>query len=543
MSILSLFRGGLGSQDPTRPDKRLSSSFANLHQAHMALPEDDQGWVDRYNWLHRWYEGLPYDDQDVKALRLFKSVDKSGDTIAMAQRLYGDFRFVVNTDVYALCGGAWSLNGKKGENSAHVDLGQQVWARSGLQAHKASWVRSTAIMGDGWLEPVRFVDGYRLVFYDCRHCVPEYGPDGQTLQKLTVRIPYLGPPDEAGMRAMHIYTRVLTPDGVAASDTDRDGAQVANPMESGAHNLGIVNAVHLRMEEVAGLPEHSLSAGHGLELPMATLDSFVAQIRAVNERYANPTLVAKGFKFGADDTNFQMLGRYYDGLPEDAEVSYLETTMAGLVPMWEIVKGFLDDTRSTVPEFTLAGSGANTSGRALEFRADQFRRKMLDASQRIHAEIARVTHMAVLMGEGIPWDGADEGLRIMAPPPLPVDRPAVVTQAQALFDGGLLQRKDAVKLLQTVGIVDEAEDAEKYASALEAAENDNEADAGDLRTTALAAQQLELARERAIASGDTVQAARLGAAGAVALEQLIGAMVANPDTSSGQPVDTEEDSE
>lgn len=467
MGIMSVLRGRSSQPyqvDPLRPDKRMSSSYVNLHQRHMALPEDDQGWQDRYNWLHRGYECLPYDDDDVKALRLFKAVDVGGKTLAMAQRLYGDFRFVIDTDVRALCGGAWSLNAKRGATATQLKIAQAVWDRSGLQAHKASWVRSTGIMGDGWLHPVRFDDGYRLVFYDCRHCQPTYYPDGITLKKLSIRIPYLGEPDEHGNRAIHVYHRELTETEIVATEDSTDG-RIALEQESGEHKLGVVPAVHLRAEEIAGLPEHSLSFGHGLDLPMAAMDSFVAQIRAVTERYASPMMVAKGVRFDPND-DVQQFGRTLSEIHADAEISYLEPDLSGLVPLQQIIKDYLADARATIPEFILSGAGANTSGRALEFRADQLKRKIEDASHRITAEIAKATHMAVLMSERQAYDGAEERLRIMTPPPLPIDRPAVVTQARDLRAAGLIKRADAVRMLQTVGVIDSAEDPEAYAKEL-----------------------------------------------------------------------------
>lgn len=463
--LLDMFRGTGKNENPLTPSRTTGLGRAEKHRA---LPSTESGWKARYMWLADWYAGEPYADDDVKALRLFKAVDADDEVIAMAQRLTRDFQFVIDTDTHALAGGRWSLQMAGGVVAQEqLEAGEAVWRRSGLQAHKAGWIRSMANLGDLWVESVRMDDDtVQLVAYDARHCTPEYSADGQTLERLTIQIRYFGAPDADGTRALHVYTRTLTPDRIEATEDDRDGVPVTVVGQSGEHKLGVVPAVHLRMTEIVGCPEHSLGAGHGLDLPMGAMDSAMAQVRAVFERYAHPKLVVTGARMGTN--NFEQFGRYIDALPEGADMSYLEPTMAGLQPMWEVIRGYMADVRSTIPEFTLAGAGANTSGRALEFRADQFRRKMLDAQTRTHAEIAKVTHYAVLMGEGLAYDGADRGYRIVAPPPLPIDGTGRAQIVVTAVEGGLLKRVDGVKQMQALGILDEEIDAEAYAAELEA---------------------------------------------------------------------------
>jgi len=510
MSLLSFLRSGSSTidPDPIKPTTRGASDVHWRWQAHNPLPSTEQGWRERYNWLFDWYAGQPYTNDDVKDLRLFKAVDTDGKILAMAQRLNRDAQFVVDTDTYALSGGRWSLETFAGVDSSTLRAGQQVWQRSGLQAHKAAWIRAAAKMGDCWLEAVRFDGGSRLVAYDPRHCTPEYMPDGITLETLTVQIEYFGEPDANGDRALHVYKRVITANEIIVTEMGSDGVPVEITGESGKHGLGVPPVGHLRMTEIVGCPEHSLWAGHGLDLPMAAMDSMVAHMRAISERYAHPHIVAKGARLGGD--GFEQLGRAFM-LPEKGELSYLEPALAGIQPLWEMTQGYLQDVRGTVPEFILSGTGANTSGRALEFRADQFRRKMIDAQTRVNAVIAQVTGYAVMLDAEVKAGGSDP-FRIMAPPPLPIDRAQHVTHVSTAVREGLMLREDGVRQMQAIGLIDEEIDAVQYAARLQ--EEAAGGGGGDvLGKLPLAAQQLALARERAVTAGDAALAARLGEIG------------------------------
>lgn len=465
MSMFSNLAAKFGFRDPVQYDRHVRSQGGYVPERLRALPETDQGWQERYNWLWDWYSGMPYGHGDVKYLRLFKSVDTSGETIAMAERLNRDAQFVVDTDVHALAGGRWSLEPSRGTGAGLLRAGESVWRRSDLQSHRASWIRSTCSMGDTFLEAIRDAEGRsRIVAYDPRHCQARYSADGLTLIELTVRIPYL---DLEGVP--RVYERIVTADGIEAVELTESGERAPLLSESGDHGLGVAPVVHLRCQPVVGIPEHSLWSGHGLDRYIAAMDSMLAQIRAIAHRYAHPHMVVKGLRLTdtlGDGGGVEQLGRRYE-IPADTDIEYLEAGMGAIAPLWETLRDYGDSVRATIPEFTLAGSGANTSGRALEFRADQFRRKMSDLATRTHDPVALVTQYAVEMERDRAHDPGRRMYRIGSPPPLPIDQAARLSMVQQAFGAGLLKREDAVRHMQALGLVDEEQDAAAYADALE----------------------------------------------------------------------------
>lgn len=466
MSLIQQLAARAGFRNPLKFDRTRRQDLGAHPQRLRAIPSTEQGWQERYNWLWDWYTGMPYGEQDVQFLRLFKAVDMSGETMALAERLSRDAQFVVDTDVHALAGGRWSLEATRDGSAGAVTEGEGVWRRSQLQAKRAAWMRTTCALGDLWLEAVRTEHGPRIVAYDPRHCVPEYTADGIDVKRLDVRIPYY---DASG--TPRVYERSITATSITASELDprADTGRVEIPGQTGSHGLGVAPVVHLRCQPIVGIHEHSLWSGHGLDRYTAAVDSIIAQGRAIAHRYAHPHLVVKGVDLEDDSEHggLEAFGRIYNGLPVDADLSYLEAGMGAIQPIRELLNQYVSDVRATIPEFTLSGSGANTTGRALEFRADQFRRKVNDLATRTHEPVALVTQYAVEMARDQAHDRSRRMFRIGAPPPLPIDQASRLSMVIQAHGAGLIKDADAVRQMQQLGLLDEELDAKAYANELQ----------------------------------------------------------------------------
>lgn len=458
--MINLFRRR--APDVYWPNRAASQTTPPRHQTplsrHRQLPETETGWMDRYNWLWRWYTGEPYDEIDYEALRLWRATDDVGDIMQITSRMSLDASFVVDTNVRALAGRRWSLQSAP-MGQLNLRAGEAVWRRAGLQAHRSEWMRTLAALGDVHLHAALNADGRgTIVAYDPRHVHTEYAVDGK-LRSAHVRIPYFGADDGKGNRPLNIYHRVVTANDIEAWEETEDGGRMPLP-ESGRNPLGVVPWVHLRYDGVTGFYEHGRSAMSGLELPLAAVDSMMAHIQAISQRYASPHVVFDGVDPGSDDPS--MFGRNLI-IPPGGNVRYLEAGMGALAPLWQIVHEYLSDVRGTIPEFTLAGSGANTSGRALEFRADQFRRKAGDIQARVWEGVAWVTEYAVAMESGARIADDEPGYRVVGPPPLPMDDEARTRIVQAALSAGIMKPVDGVRALQAIGVLDEEIDAVSYA--------------------------------------------------------------------------------
>jgi hypothetical protein len=424
------------------------------------LPTTEQGWKDRYNWLWDWYSGRDYTPRDITELKLFHAVDNSLNLTAVTRRVCRDAAFVVDTDSRVLAAGRWSLEpaaGRAGMTSA-LDIGAAVWARSQLQEQKYGWIHRAATVGDYYVEAVRERDkSVKLYGYDPRWCEVTYADDGITIERLVVHQTAF---EDAGLTMITTRRRTITPQSVTVEDLRDDGFR---PMGSYAHGLGVAPVVHVKFGSVANFPEHGLWAAFGMDPIMQEMDSAIAQMRAIFQRYAHPHVVVKGAR--NTDDQLEAFGRIIDGLPVDGDIKYLEPTLAGLQPMLEALRWQHERVREQTPEFVF-GAGANTSGRAYEMRLDAFKRKMREVQTRTLAAFARVTAYAYHMADGSAYDPADELYRIKAPPILPMDEAGTIARVIQLRGAGLLRRVDAVAVLQAANLLDEEIDPAAYVAGL-----------------------------------------------------------------------------
>ncbi len=437
------------------------SATTSGHVSVNAYPDSEEKWQRRYGWLWDCYAAKPYSSSDIQALHLFVAKDDNDEEIDSSRRLSRDFQHIVDTDVRALAV-RLSLEASLGGSASpeRVAEGEAVWRRTKLHDRLSSWARDFAVMGDLFLEPVPKPGGSELVAYDPRHVTVRYSDDGTTLEHAHIRVPFV----EDGV--MRVYHREITATAVTAWEDDdtQPGGRRANEADSYTHALGVVPFVHVRFTPF-GPPEHGLSAAHAVTEAIAAQDSLLSQIRAITNRYANPQLVLAGAKLAAGaELRF---GRVFN-LPPGADAKYLEASLGQIQALWQVVSEYGDKVRGTICEFMFSGSGANTSGRALDLRADQFRLKMEEVRGRLYGAIAYATQLAVLLDDRDTYDAADEWYRIKAPPVLPIDaasRMALLTQANTL---GAISRVDLVRQMQALGLVDEQQDPQAYADALDA---------------------------------------------------------------------------
>ena len=430
-----------------------------------ATPKTRDGWQERYDWLDSWWLGEPYGAADVKPLRLFKAVDDNGKLIAQAERLVQDAQFIVDTDARTLGGGRWSLEVPRDGSAGLLAAGMQTWRRNRIQGRKTGALTTLCSKGDVGIEAT---DDGRMIFHDPRQYTVYYEGDGFTMREALIF--YTMYDDEGRPR---VYRRRLTRETIETWEEDEDGNERRADNTPGRdvvpHSLGVVPFAHIVCTPITGCPEHGLWAGHRMELPMAAMDSFIAQTAAIATRYAHPHLVVKGARVrGSDDV--EQFGRVFDGVPMDADISYLEAGMGALQPLREILHDYQDRVRGTIPEFTLAGSGANTSGRALEFRADQLRRKLRDLRTRVFEGFADATLYASLLRTNGQHDPDAPGFRIKGPPILPIDESTRSAVVLGWAGAGKLTDEDVVKHGQALGLIDDEEDPEDYAARLPTAD-------------------------------------------------------------------------
>jgi hypothetical protein len=261
-------------------------------------------------------------------------------------------------------------------------------------------------------------------------------------------------PDEAATS----YRRVVTRETVTVT---RNGT--LSEKESGPHGLSVVPMVHLRAKPLIQ-PEHSLSAPEGIARLLMRADALVTQNAAIANRYGNPTLVARGFKVGAEGAaKVGRFGRMFDGVPKDGALEYVSVGEGVLPHLLEQQRDILKHIEQTAPEFVFASDAPQESGTARNMRVRSFALKMERMRRGFYRALSEVTAMAVSMERGGPaYDPDACPFKIDAPPVVPANLSEELTNLALVKPD--IKRADYVRHLQRLGVVDTDEDPETYAS-------------------------------------------------------------------------------
>lgn len=437
-------------------------------------PQTWEEWCLTYDRREDYYRGLGYRVEEIKEMGLFRALDNDGKVLAVTRQLTLDIQHVVNTDANALAAG-WALEAQEGAE-AELQDGLDVWRRSSLDSRRIALTNDMAQMGRAGVEAYLDSNGdARLRVIDPRHYRVEYDPeDGVTPLRAYITFQYddevtlspTGEPENTGVK--HTYVRELTD---TTSTTWIDGEE--DEEASGEHGLGVVPFVNLLFQpagDADGNAEHGLWAAQGLVSPLAAFDSLFNQISAVGNRVGNPIpFIAGGIM--DDGTKVGHLGRWINGLPVEGRVGYMEAHLTGLQVLLEAAMKLLEQARTSCPEFLFAGAGANASGEALTWLATAFELKVGTIRERMFADIARITDIAVRFERNEQYRPDEDLFTVTGPPLLPVDKEKALKGLKEAKGLGL-QQEDVIRHLQRLGYVPPDADAKAYAN--EAA--DREAD-------------------------------------------------------------------
>lgn len=433
----------------------------NETQTTLRPPETPEEWAKEYERRRAIAYGEPYTVDEVLAYGIFRAVDETGSAPSdesIPLREAEDIRFVQSVNSAALFRSGPMLEPGEGEDGeAQTEAGQAVWKRSSIKVQAGVWSDMLASIGELPLEAVRYPDGVRLVGYDPEQVTATFDTETSTkLLRFTVIAPYMDPDDTneygevTGPGILHTYKRVVDATEIKVwIDGEYQEAL------SGPHNFGEIPCAFVVWDEMPGDPTHGVPCSHGMEARVARMDSISCQIDAAGKRYANPMLGVTGAKL--EDENVFRLGRILSGLPAGGGAAYIEPSMSGLDYLGKEYDRKQEALRATRPEYIFHGAGASASGEALKVRAAQFVGKVEEVRGRVFDALARLTALAV-QGDGGP---SMEGVRVTAPPVLPVDRVSSMDALTKAKQVGL-HPTDIAAELQRVGYVDPDRDPKDY---------------------------------------------------------------------------------
>lgn len=469
----------------SRVDRTL---FSGSDRDPFRYPRSHDEWIDWYQYRIDATHGDTYGQQLIKDLQLFRALDDDGKVIAITRRLFNDVAFVVNVAVSALALDQLTLTGVDDADEGDVALAKSIWRRSKPARFGESWARTLCATGDYGLEPVAFRAtpgpgtvgrGVRLIGHDPRTLFMEYDePTGTELERVIITHNVLG---EATVDAyggvsevgeLVIHQRTLTGEAVTVTSKDErhgTGLQI-DDVASGPHGLGVVPFAHL-----AAVPfteaEHSLWVGHGLDRPLAEIDSLFSQISAIGDRFANPKLVVIGAKIG-DSSAMSKFGRILNihGASKEklagVKVSYLEPSLQAVGVLADRIDAMLEQIRQTMPEFLFSGSAAGLSGEALKLLATRYVSKYRAIRARVYGGIEVALAMGVALERSRPYDPDSHPVTVTGPALLPADTKGEAETVSVARSAGMMNARDAVRHGQRLGLASGDVDAGDYLAAM-----------------------------------------------------------------------------
>lgn len=463
------------------------------------LPQTHEEWTLKMEVQEAWYDQARYTADESATGNLFRAEREDGTLIIETKRLTRDIQFVVDADRKLLFKGLTIEvvpTGNDAADAAYLEAAVAVWTRSQGVEQSAEWGLLLCKRGTMYLAPVLHPVGMGekkafIVGYDPVHVRTVFSPTGlPIMDKASIKLMWrdaleLAPDGELSSNPIqHTSVRLMGPRTVELEVLDAEGElevrDVAFPMwittfingvvedeQSGDPGIGPhVPLVQLKFQP-SGQPEWGLWACHGMEPALASIDSLWTMIQAGGARYGNPTLFLFGARLDEEGIDSaQRFGRMFHGMDSEARAEYLEASMSGAVLLLSAVQDQRKAIRETLPEFLFLDSGANSSGKALSFRASELVSKIEEIRDRIYPCIARALEMAVSMDTGVEYTPDTRRLKITAGPVLPVDTAALIESLAKVDSMSAIQRVDVVRHLQRVGLVPIEADPVEYAEAL-----------------------------------------------------------------------------
>lgn len=362
-------------------------------------------------------------------------------------------------------------------------LAEDIWRRSRLHDRMDKYARQLCMLGKvGLWAVLRETPGgdrAYIVQHDPRDYTSRLDPLGVDIESVTLTLRYLEHDDgdpEAGVEGSEMqvhYRALLNPTSIDVwlrRDTEAGpGTPERDQQQSGTNTLGVVPWVDAIYAEGGryGMP---LWSGHGLETASAAVDSMLTQGLALGRRHANPLLAMFGARFAADvtaddpgDSDLAQPGAVIDGLPAEARLEWLEANLQGTQVLANMAASIREQMRQANPAFLFQDGGANSSGRALSYRASAFRAKMQPVAERAWRALELATAYAVALQLGQPWgEGLWDLFEVAGGEAVPGDISAIIEDTLKLLDAEVLSVADAVRQLQAVGVLPDDVDAETY---------------------------------------------------------------------------------
>ena len=450
------------------------------------------------------YRGGEYEDGDFTRMFLFQGCNAKGEVIIKTRRISPMLSYLVNMDAACIAGeptleirpGAFPQpDGTPGADElAALEEGRALMRRAGVNEQIATWSTAYASEGDLFFE-VGTDDGGDWTFYKLEpETVTVYADKfGRTMDRATVEFEYTPDGADAPVKYERTVTRarvVVDANGrrtVPGTIETRDGGALAPTVTP--NTLGVCTVVWVPFDPVPGSFGISKCAFTDVEDLVAKADSATTQMSAIGTRWADPTLVTKGFALADGSVRDEANGLGAESaaigktlaIAKDEGVEYLTVDLTNVESLVNATSTDLENARKGLPEYMFTDSSASSSGLAMSYQATALVAKLEPRRDRLYAALARMVGMCRAAAANRPWSDAEDIYVVKGPPILPVDREAQARLLLSLKEAGAITAVDLVAQLQALGFVGASHDPAEYAATLAA-----EMDALDTKAHSLA---------------------------------------------------------
>jgi len=429
--------------------------------------------IDEVSMRRRAYLSLGYLDREVKELGLFRALDASGNLIQETTRLSRDLAFVCDVDAASIASDALQVESTDTTTPDVTIMAKAVWARSNIDHERLRWATNLVVDGEIGIETIIRADKKAvLVTHPYENYHVTYDETGTLMLAVCIETTVMQAAiydEQTGEELQPVreapYRKEMTP---TMTRVWIDGEYQKEL--SGENRLGVIPFSRVSFRDVLD-GTFSTWAGYGYGDAIATVDSFITQLRTLGTRHANPILLAVG-TIVDNESQLQESGRTI-AIPENAKLEWLEASLGAVDSLLKTSVEVRQRCIETLPEFLFVDAGASSSGTALSYRAQAFVAKIEPIRQKFYAAIARQIALAVVMDRmlrdpSITWNDDLTLITVSGGPAIPQDVATLAKLYTDLWAAGALSHQDLVRHLQSMGIVRKDVTAEEYMASIQA---------------------------------------------------------------------------
>jgi len=433
-------------------------------------PDTRDAQIAEVDMRRRAYLSLGYLQDEIKTLGLFEALDSSGQVTAETTRLSRDIAFICDVDAASIASDALQVSPVDPKDEVTKKAAKSVWSRSKVDQERLRWSTNLVVDGEIGLETMFRADGKAVIIshpFEAYYC--RYDATGTMMTEVCIQTQVVMPAiyddkgDELQAETEMLYQKIITPKEYKVWIGGAYHEELSGP-----NLLGVIPFSRITYRDVKD-GEFPLWAGYGYGDALATVDSFITQLRTLGTRHANPIMVGTNVIVD-NESHLQEAGRTIS-IPDGAKLEWMEADLKAVDSLLKTSVEVRQRCIETLPEFLFVDAGAGASGTALSYRAQAFVAKIEPIRQKFYTALARQTAYAVVLDlkQTLGYDPDVDLIVVQGGPAIPQDIATLAKLYLEIWTAGVLSDSDLITHLQSMGIVRKDMSPAEYLAEIKAA--------------------------------------------------------------------------